>query len=61
VTIGFVGFNFVPETPEPTEDPLLRAAFHALRSYQYGNASPDLAKEIADKLEVFLKQKAGKP
>jgi hypothetical protein len=27
---------------------LLTAAEHALRSYQHGNASPDLAKEVAD-------------
>ena len=31
------------------------AAFHALRSYQYGNASPDLAEEIADRLDLVLK------
>lgn len=30
---------------------LLQAAVHALRSYQYGNGSPDLAKEIADRIE----------
>lgn len=28
-----------------------KAAVSALRSYQYGNASPDLAKEIADQTE----------
>jgi len=27
------------------------AAVHALRSYQHGNASPELAEEIADELE----------
>jgi len=32
----------------------LSAAFHALRSYQYGNASPDLAEEIADDIEALL-------
>lgn len=34
--------------------PLLHAALHALRSYQYGNASPDLAKGIADQIEGAL-------
>lgn len=36
-------------TPE-----VLRAAMHALRSYQYGNGSLDLAREIADQIEVVL-------
>lgn len=30
---------------------LLRAASHCLRSYQYGNVSPDAAKAVADKIE----------
>ncbi len=30
------------------------AAISALRSYQYGNGSPDLAKEIADSLTTLL-------
>ena len=30
------------------------AAVHALRSYQYGNSSPDLAEEIADALEAAI-------
>ncbi len=30
------------------------AALEALRSYQYGNSSPELAKEIADALESAL-------
>ena len=33
----------------------LRAALHALRSYETGNASPDLAKAIADICEIELK------
>jgi hypothetical protein len=32
----------------------LQAASHALRSYQYGNASPDLAAEIADACDAAL-------
>ena len=31
-----------------------RGAYHALRSYQNGNASPQLAEEIADALKVTL-------
>jgi|ERR1044072_3538970 hypothetical protein len=31
-----------------------RAAYDALRSYQHGNASPDLAKEVADKLSGVI-------
>jgi hypothetical protein len=31
-----------------------RAAVHALRSYQYGNVAPDLAKEVADSLTVDI-------
>lgn len=30
------------------------AAVHALRSYQYGNGSPDLAEEIANKIQSAL-------
>lgn len=30
---------------------LLESAREALRSYQYGNSSPDLAKEVADEIE----------
>lgn len=33
----------------------LRAALHALRSYEHDNASPDLAKAIADICELELK------
>jgi len=32
----------------------LEAAYLALRSYQYGNAATDLAKEIAENLKVVL-------
>ena len=38
---------------------LCLTAFHVLRSYQYGNVAPDLAEEIADKIESVLKD-AGK-
>jgi hypothetical protein len=33
-----------------------RAAFHALRSYQYDNASADLAEAVANDLEVLIKE-----
>lgn len=33
---------------------LLVAAFHALRSYEFGNASPNLANGIADRIEAKL-------
>lgn len=33
-----------------------QAALGALRSYQYGNSSPDLAEEIADYLQVVLEE-----
>lgn len=39
---------------ELTENELLRAAVHCLRSYQYGNASPELAKALADRIEAAL-------
>lgn len=32
------------------------AAVHALRSYQYGNSSPELAEEVADALEAAIKK-----
>ena len=32
----------------------LKTAGHALRSYQYGNGSPDLAKDVADELDAIL-------
>lgn len=33
---------------------LLIAASHALRSYQYGNAAPDLAESIADRIDAAM-------
>ena len=39
---------------------LLFAAYHALRSYQFGNDSTDLAKEIADEIDVYLKTESRK-
>jgi hypothetical protein len=39
---------------------LLIAARHALRSYQFGNGSPDLAEEIADKANELLARARGK-
>jgi hypothetical protein len=34
----------------------IEACIHALRSYQHGNASPDLAKNVADAAEQMLKE-----
>lgn len=34
----------------------LTAAMYALRSYQFGNDAPVLAREIADDLEALIKQ-----
>jgi len=39
---------------------LLTAASHALRSYQYGNASPDLAESIADRIDAAIQQERDK-
>jgi hypothetical protein len=39
-----------------SNDPLLATARDALRSYQFGNSSPDLAKEVADKIMEHLKE-----
>ena len=36
----------------------LQAAIHALRSYQYGNSSDELAEEVADRCERALAPKA---
>lgn len=36
----------------------LIAAAHALRSYEFGNASPDLARSIADKCEALTGKEA---
>lgn len=43
-----------------TTTELLIAANHALRSYQYGNASPDLAEEVADKIDEYLNATNGR-
>ena len=34
----------------------IKASGHALRSYQYGNSSPDLAEALADKAEALLRE-----
>ena len=36
---------------------ILKAAHDALRSYQYGNSSPDLAEEIADAIAELTRDK----
>jgi len=42
------------ESHKTKTEKLLTAAYHALRSYQYGNASTELAEGIADKIQEFL-------
>jgi hypothetical protein len=37
-----------------TEGKLLTAAVHALRSYQFGNDAPGLAKEMADAIDAHI-------
>jgi hypothetical protein len=43
-----------PEHPMAAIIKSLRAASHASRSYQYGNASPDLAEEIANDADATI-------
>jgi hypothetical protein len=35
---------------------ILRASMHALRSYEYGNAATEVAKEVADAAELVLQK-----
>lgn len=42
-----------PVAPDVTTK-LLTGAFHALRSYQFGNASEELAESMADEIEKYL-------
>jgi hypothetical protein len=54
--------NVLPgQAPSDAREWLLVAAYHALRSYQFGNASPDLAAGIADLIEAELAGKANDP
>jgi hypothetical protein len=39
----------------------LIAAIHALRSYQFGNGSPNLAESVADHAEAFLVKIEARP
>lgn len=43
-------------SPLTTERNLLLAAYDALRSYQYGNASEELAREMADAIGTYLSE-----
>jgi hypothetical protein len=45
-----------PEHPMSKLKELLVAASHGLRSYQFGNAAPDLAEEMADAIDAKLKE-----
>lgn len=44
---------------EPGLIDICKAASAALRSYQYGNSSPDLAKEIADSIDAAITKAKG--
>lgn len=48
------GYDLAMEHVAEEWEPLLSAARDALRNYQYGNGSPILAKEIADKIDRQL-------
>ncbi len=49
-----------PEHPLSRATALLESAYHALRSYEFGNGSPDLAKSVCETLLGFgLKPKGG--
>lgn len=43
-----------PATGADDARDLLTAASNALRSYQYGNAAPDLAESIADRIDAAM-------
>lgn len=47
--------------PDNEADQLLTAASHALRSYQYHNASPVLAEGIADDIDAYLARSEDHP
>lgn len=54
-TDALMGDGPAPEAaPSEALIKVVHAAAHALRSYQYGNASPDLAEEIADACDAAL-------
>jgi hypothetical protein len=44
--------------PPLTAAALLKASVHALRSYEFGNGSSELAKECADAIEAYLSKDA---
>ncbi len=46
---------------KPTADELMSAARLALRSYQYGNSAPQMAKDLADMIEDFQTKRAPTP
>ncbi len=46
---------------KPSANDLLRAAKNALRSYQYGNGSRDLAAAIADSIDDYLEENGQAP
>jgi hypothetical protein len=58
IDLGFHS-RFDEERKHSTEEQfrvLLRSALGGLRSYQFGNSSPELAEEIADRIENVIGQ-----
>ena len=47
-----------PQHPMSKLVATLKAASHALRSYQYGNSASDLAEEMADKIDAVIAESA---
>jgi histidinol-phosphate/aromatic aminotransferase/cobyric acid decarboxylase-like protein len=45
-----------PEHPMSKLVATLKAASHALRSYQYGNSATDLAQEMADSIDAVIEE-----
>lgn len=58
--LGFVQLASIPHRENVADlRKMLTAASHALKSYAYGNASPDLAKGIAEKIDGALEMTGG--
>lgn len=65
-----VGFNVVPTEEAKANARLIgaapdllkacHAAYNALKSYQYGNTSPDLAESVADSVMVTIAKAEGR-
>jgi hypothetical protein len=54
---GWGNARLIASAPEMYR--MLEAAVHCLRSYQFGNAAPKLAEEMADACEVVIREARG--